>query len=56
MAGKRHYRDWYRYETRTTSWYEGFCMAFFAAALVIGFPVMFVLMFQWAIPMLFGLL
>jgi len=56
MAGKRHYKDWYQYESRTTSAYEGTSMAVFTIALVIGFPTMFVLMYQWAIPLLFGLL
>ena len=56
MVSKRHYKDWYRYESRQTSWYEGFWMAVFTIALVVGFPAMFAAMYRYAVPFLFELL
>ncbi|HNS96749.1 MAG TPA: hypothetical protein PLJ27_16600 [Polyangiaceae bacterium] len=56
MATKRHYKDWYSYETRQTSWLEAFWMIVFTVVLVIGFPLMFAAMFRYAVPLLFGLL
>jgi hypothetical protein len=55
MANKRHYKDWYQYETRKTSFFEGFWMTFFTVALVVGFPVMFAAAFRYGVPYLFGL-
>jgi hypothetical protein len=56
MAKKRHYRDWYNYETRKTTFLEGFWMTVFTVALVVGFPMMFAALFHYAVPYLFGLL
>ena len=56
MTAKRHYKDWYRYESRRTSLYEAACMAIFTAALVFGFPLMFAALYHYAIPFLAGLL
>jgi hypothetical protein len=56
MANKRHYRDWYNYETRKTSWLEAFWMTVFTVVLVVGFPLMFAAMFRYAVPYLFTLL
>ena len=56
MATKRHYKDWYSYETRQTSWLEAFWMIVFTVVLVIGFPLMFAAMFRYAVALLFGLL
>ena len=56
MATKRHYKDWYSYEPRQTSWLEAFWMIVFTVVLVIGFPLMFAAMFRYAVPLLFGLL
>lgn len=56
MASKRHYKDWYNYETRKTSWLEAFWMTVFTVVLVVGFPLMFAAMFRYAVPYLFTLL
>ncbi|MCL2822658.1 MAG: hypothetical protein FWD57_01580 [Polyangiaceae bacterium] len=56
MAGKRQYKDWYRYESRKTSWFEAFWMAVFTVALVVGFPVMFAAVYKYGLPLLVGLL
>ena len=37
MAKKRRYHDWYNYETRKTSFLEGFWMTVFTIALCVGF-------------------
>lgn len=56
MAKKRHYKDWYNYETRSTSVMEGFWMTVFTIALCVGFPLGFAALFRYAVPFLFGLL
>lgn len=56
MAKKRHYKNWYNYETRKTTFLEGFWMTVFTVALVVGFPMMFAALFHYAVPYLFGLL
>jgi hypothetical protein len=54
MAGqtKRHYRDWYNYESRRTTPSEAFWMTVFTVALVIGFPLAFAALFHYLIPLL----
>ena len=52
----RHYKHWYRYESRQTSWWEAFWMTVFTAALVIGFPIMFAAAYVYGVPFLFRLL
>jgi hypothetical protein len=49
-SAKRHYRDWYRYESRATSPWEAFWMLVFTVALCAGLPLGFAALFRYAVP------
>ncbi len=51
-SGKRHYRDWYNYETRHTTPIEAFWMTVFTVALCIGLPLAFAAVFRYGLPLL----
>jgi hypothetical protein len=52
---KRHYRDWYNYESRKTTPWEAFWMIVFTVALCAGFPLGFAALFRYGVPFLAGL-
>lgn len=55
MSLRRRYQDWFRYDHRSTTLADGMWMVVFGGAVGIGFPVMFVLLFDMLIPWLVGL-
>lgn len=50
--GKRRYRDWYNYETRTTTPFDAMWMTIFTVALCVGFPLGFAALFRYGVPLL----
>lgn len=48
----RHYHDWYNYESRKTTPWEGFWMTVFTVALCAGYPLAFAALFRYGIPLL----
>ena len=59
MAGtqqkRRHYKDWFTYETRHTTFVEASWMTIFTVVLCLGLPIGFAAMFRYLIPWLFSL-
>jgi hypothetical protein len=49
---QRRYHDWYNYETRHTTPWEGMWMVVFTVALCAGLPLMFAAMFRYGVPFL----
>ena len=56
VARKRHYKDWYLYETRHTTFWEATWMTFFTVVLVVGLPLGFAALYRYLVPWLFSLL
>jgi hypothetical protein len=53
---KRHYKDWYLYETRHTTFWEAVWMLAFTVILCVGLPLGFAAMYRYLVPWLFSLL
>jgi hypothetical protein len=53
---KRHYKDWYLYETRHTTVLEAWWMTVFTVVLVVGLPLGFAALFRYLVPWLFTLI
>lgn len=49
---KRHYHDWYNYETRKTTPFEAFWMTVISVVLVAGLPLGFAALFHYGVPFL----
>jgi hypothetical protein len=49
---KRHYHDWYNYETRKTTPLEAFWMTLFTVILCAGLPIGFAALFRYGVPFL----
>lgn len=55
MSKRRHYRNWFNYDSHRLGASDAFWMMVFGGAVFVGFPLMFVALYKYAIPWLFSL-